>query len=115
MRPACPLCPRGRGGSPRPRRGSTRAACPARAPPPSPSSGLLELRALHHDRVHALVVPEEGPDVLRIDAELLQVPLADLRLPREPSGREEERLELLPRDRDVLRGLLAELLMDDTE
>src|SRR2546427_9051440 len=82
MRPACPQCPRGTGGSRRRRTGWTRSGRPSRAP--RPSSGLLELRALHHDRVHALVVPEEGADVLRVDPQLPQVPLADLRFPVNP-------------------------------
>src|SRR5437879_5172876 len=79
------------------------------------TSPLLQPRPPHQEGVHALVVPQEGPDVLGVDVDLREPFPGDPRVPVEPAGREEEALEGVPRDRDVLRDLLPEPLVEDAE
>src|SRR5256712_14105958 len=79
------------------------------------TSSLLQPRPAHDDGVHALVVPEEGPDVLGVDVALREPLRGDPGLPVEPAGREEEALQGIPRDGDVLRDLLPEPLVEDAE
>src|SRR2546426_6853445 len=79
------------------------------------TSPLLQAGPPHQEGVHALVVPQEGPDVLGVDVDLREPLPGDPRVPVEPAGREEEALEGVPRDRDVLRDLLPEPLVEDAE
>src|SRR3989475_5300228 len=79
------------------------------------TSSLLQPRPAHDEGVHALVVPEEGPDVLGVDVDLREPLRGDPGLPVEPAGREEEALQGIPRDGDVLHDLLPEPLVEDAE
>src|SRR3989475_9215131 len=79
------------------------------------TSPLLQAGPPHQEGVYALVVPQEGPDVLGVDVDLREPLPGDSRVPVEPAGREEEALEGVPRDRDVLRDLLPEPLVEDAE
>src|SRR2546425_12042831 len=79
------------------------------------TSFLLQAGAPHQERVHALVVPEEGPHVLGVDVDLREVLRRDAGLAVESAGREEEALERVPRHGDVLRDLFPEPLVEHAE
>src|SRR5437879_12780636 len=79
------------------------------------SSVPLEARSAEDEGVHAFVVPQERPDVVLVDVHLRDVLRRDLRLPAPAAGREQEAGEGVPGDRDVLRDLLPEPLVEDAE
>src|SRR5438105_2135242 len=76
---------------------------------------LLEPRPSEDERVHALVVPEQRPDVVLVDIHLHDVLGRDLRLAAPAAGGEEEARERVSSDGHVLRDLLPEPFVEDAE
>src|SRR6266508_5352871 len=61
----------------------------------------LDPRTAHHEGVDALVVPEQGPDVVFVDVDLCDVLRGNLRLPAPTARGEEVACEGVPRDGHV--------------
>src|SRR5713226_896371 len=75
----------------------------------------LDPRPAHDERVDALVVPQEGAHAVLVDVHLGHVLRGDLRLPAPAARGEQEARQRVPRDRDVLRDLLPEALVEHAE